>query len=93
VPTLSPAPIAAAPSASHPLTASAPLSPDSASKTPVQQRTLLDPATLASIRGSVSQAGSLLDPDAVDTAATALRNHAQALDEQAHRLRARARHE
>jgi prefoldin subunit 5 len=81
---------AAAPSASHPLTASAPLSTDSASKAGVQQRALLDPATLAGIRNTLSQAGSLSDPDAVDAAATALRNHAQALDEQARRLRARA---
>jgi len=81
---------AAAPSASHPLTASAPLSTDSASKAAVQQRTLLDPATLAGIRSSLSQAGSLSDPDAVDAAATALRNHAQALDERARRLRVRA---
>jgi hypothetical protein len=81
---------AAAPSASHPLTASAPLSTDSASKAAVQQRTLLDPATLAGIRSSLSQAGSLSDPDVVDAAATALRNHAQALDEHARRLRVRA---
>lgn len=81
---------AAAPSASHPLTASAPLSTDSASKAGMQQRTLLDPATLAGVRNTLSQAGSLSDPDAVDAAATALRNHAQALDEQARRLRARA---
>jgi hypothetical protein len=59
----------------------------------VQQRPLLDPATLANIRSSVSQAGSLLDPDAVDAAAIALRTHAQALDDQAHRLRTRAGHE
>jgi hypothetical protein len=81
---------AAAPSASHPLTASAPLSTESASKAGVQQRTLLDPATLAGIRNTLSQAGSLSDPEAVDAAATALRNHAQALDEYARRLRARA---
>ena len=81
---------AAAPSASHPLTASAPLSTDTASKAGVQQRTLLDPATLAGIRSTLSQAGSLSDPDTVDAAATALRNHAQALDERARRLRARA---
>lgn len=81
---------AAAPSASHPLTASGPLSTDSATKAAVQQRTLLDPATLAGIRNTLSQAGSLSDPDAVDAAATALRNHAQALDERARRLRARA---
>jgi hypothetical protein len=81
---------AATPSASHPLTASAPLSTDSASKSAVQQRTLLDPATLAGIRNSLSQAGSLSDPDAVDAAATALRNHAKALDEHARRLRAQA---
>jgi hypothetical protein len=80
----------AAPSASHPLTASGPLSTDSATKSALQQRTLLDPATLAGIRNSLSQAGSLSDPDAVDAAATALRNHAQALDEHARRLRARA---
>jgi len=81
---------AAAPSTSHPLTAPASLSGDSASKAAVQQRPLLDPATLASIRNSASQAGSLSDPDAVEAAATALRNHAQALDEQARRLRTRA---
>ncbi|HJX66405.1 MAG TPA: hypothetical protein VJ860_20910 [Polyangia bacterium] len=81
---------AAAPSASHPLTASAPLATDSASKAGVQQRTLLDPATLAGVRNTLSQAGSLSDPDAVDAAATALRNHAQALDERARRLRAQA---
>ena len=80
----------AAPSASHPLTATAPLSTDSASKAAVQQRTLLDPATLAGIRSSLSQAGSLSDPDAVEAAATALRKHAQALDEHARRLRAQA---
>ena len=80
----------AAPLASHPLTAPAPLSSDSASKAAVQQRTLLDPATLAGIRGSVSQAGSLSDPDAVEAAATALRQHAQALEERARLLRARA---
>jgi hypothetical protein len=76
--------------ASHPLTAPAPLSTDSASKLAGQQRTLLDPATLAGIRSSLGQAGSLSDPDAVEAAATALRKHAQALDEQARRLRARA---
>jgi len=81
---------AATPSASHPLTASGPLSTDSATKAALQQRTLLDPATLAGIRSSLSQAGSLSDPDAVDAAVTALRNHAQALDEHARRLRARA---
>jgi hypothetical protein len=80
----------AAPLASHPLTAPAPLSSDSASKAGVQQRTLLDPATLAGIRGSVSQAGSLSDPDAVEAAVTALRQHAQALEERARLLRARA---
>jgi len=80
----------ATPSASHPLTASGPLSTDSATKSALQQRTLLDPATLAGLRNTLSQAGSLSDPDAVDAAATALRNHAQALDEQARRLRARA---
>ena len=79
---------AAAPSASHPLTAAAPLSTDSGSKS--AQRTLLDPATLAGLRSSVSQAGSLSDPDAVDAAASTLRKHAQALDEQARRLRTRA---
>ena len=81
---------AAAPLASHPLTAPAPLSTDSASKLAGQQRTLLDPATLAGIRSSLGQAGSLSDPDAVEAAATALRKHAQALDEQARRLRVRA---
>jgi hypothetical protein len=91
-PVLSPALPASppAPLASHPLTAPAPLSSDSASKAAVQQRTLLDPATLAGIRGSVSQAGSLSDPDAVEAAATALREHAQALEERARLLRARA---
>ena len=83
----------AAPSASHPLTATAPLSTDSASKAAVQQRTLLDPATLAGIRNSLGQVGSLSDPDAVEAAALALRRHAQALDEQARRLRTRAGHE
>lgn len=81
---------AATPSASHPLTASGPLSADSATKAALQQRTLLDPATLAGIRNSLSQAGSLSDPDAVDAAAAVLRSHAQALDEHARRLRARA---
>ena len=85
-PTASPS--GAAPSTSHPLTAPA-ASTDSASKTPVQ-RTLLDPATLAGIRSSLSQAGSLSDPDAVEAAAIALRKHAQALEEHARRLRARA---
>jgi hypothetical protein len=84
---------AATPSTSHPLTAPAPLSTDSASRAAAQQRTLLDPATLAGIRGSLSQAGSLSDPDAVEAAATALRRHAQALDEHARRLRARASQE
>ena len=90
VSSLTPPTSSAVPSASHPLTASAPLSTDSASKAAVQQRTLLDPATLAGIRSSLSQAGSLSDPDAVEAAATALRKHAQALDEYARRLRARA---
>jgi hypothetical protein len=85
-PTASPS--GAAPSTSHPLTAPA-AATDSASKTPVQ-RTLLDPATLAGIRSSLSQAGSLSDPDAVEAAAIALRKHAQALEEHARRLRARA---
>jgi hypothetical protein len=89
-PVAGPTTSAAAPSASHPLTASGPLSTDSATKAALQQRTLLDPATLAGIRNSISQAGSLSDPDAVDAAATALRNHAQALDERARRLRAQA---
>jgi cell division protein FtsB len=90
-PTVAAPALSPAPAASHPLTAPAPLSPDSASKTGVQQRTLLDPATLAGIRGSLSQAGSLSDPEAVEVAATALRNHAQALEERARLLRARAR--
>jgi hypothetical protein len=81
-------PSGAAPSTSRPLTA--PASTDSGSKTPLQQRTLLDPATLAGIRSSLSQAGSLSDPDAVEAAAIALRKHAQALEEHARRLRARA---
>jgi hypothetical protein len=51
---------------------------------------LLDPATLATIRSSLTQAGSLSDPDAVEAAASALRKHAQALEERARRLRARA---
>ena len=91
-PTPGPTP-SAAPSASHPLTAAAPLSTDSASKAAVQQRTLLDPATLAGIRNSLGQVGSLSDPDAVEAAALALRRHAQALDEQARGLRTRAGHE
>lgn len=90
VSSLMPPTSSAAPSASHPMTAPAPLSTDSASKATVQQRTLLDPATLAGIRSNLGQAGSLSDPDAVEVAATALRKHAQALDEQARRLRARA---
>jgi hypothetical protein len=72
------------------LTAPAPASTDASSKTAVQQRTLLDPATLAGIRSSLSQAGSLSDPDAVEAAVIALRKHAQALEEHAGRLRARA---
>jgi hypothetical protein len=77
-----------APAASHPLSASG-LS-DSISKTAVQQRPLLDPATLATIRSSLTQTGSLSDPDAVEAAASALRKHAQALEERARRLRVRA---
>jgi hypothetical protein len=65
-------------------------STDASSKTALQQRTLLDPATLAGIRSSLSQAGSLSDPDAVEAAAIALRKHARALEENARRLRARA---
>jgi hypothetical protein len=80
----------AAPAASHPLTAPAPLSTDAASRAAVQQRTLLDPATLAGIRNSLNQIGSLSDPAAVEAAATALRRHARALDEHARRLRAQA---
>jgi hypothetical protein len=85
-----PSPSAAAPATGHTLTTPAPASTDSASKTAVQQRTLLDPATLAGIRSSLSQAGSLSDPDAVEAAALALRKHAQALEEHARRLRAGA---
>jgi hypothetical protein len=81
-------PAMAAPAASHPLTASG-LS-DSISKSVVQQRPLLDPATLATIRSSLTQTGSLSDPDAVEAAASALRKHAQALEERARRLRVRA---
>jgi len=87
---LAPPSYSAAPSASRPLAAPASLSADSTSKAALQQRTLLDPATIAGIRSSLSQAGSLSDPDAVEAAATALRKHAQALDEQARRLRAQA---
>jgi hypothetical protein len=86
----SPSPSGASPTTSHPLTAPAPASTDASSKTSLQQRTLLDPATLAGIRSSLSQAGSLSDPDAVEAAVIALRKHAQALEEHARRLRARA---
>jgi hypothetical protein len=78
----------ATPAASRPLTAPTALSSDS--KIGVQPRPLLDPATLATIRSSLTQAGSLSDPDAVEAAASALRKHAQALEERARRLRARA---
>lgn len=59
---------------------------DTASKA-LQQRPLLDPASLASVR-SLSQSGSLSDPDVIEAAAFALRQHAQALEERARRLRA-----
>jgi hypothetical protein len=80
--------VMAAPPARTTLTASG-LS-DSASKSVVQQRPLLDPATLATIRSSLTQTGSLSDPDAVEAAASALRKHAQALEERARRLRVRS---
>jgi hypothetical protein len=80
------------PSPSRPLTAvTAPSStPESASKAAALERPLLDPTALAAIRSNLSQAGSLSDPEAAEAAVAALRKHAQALDEQARRLRARA---
>jgi hypothetical protein len=72
---------------SHPVPAATLAVSDSASKS-VQQRPLLDPASLASVRGNLSQSSSLSDPDAVEAAALALRKHAQALEERARRLRA-----
>jgi len=81
------------PSTSHPLTAPVAGSADSVSKAAGQERPLLDPTALATIRSSLSQAGSLSNPETVEAAATALRQHAQALEEQARRLRVRAGHE
>ncbi len=57
----------------------------------VLSRTLLDPASLADIRQSLSASGSLSDPDALEAAATALRQRARLLREQASALRVRAR--
>ncbi len=78
---------ASAPSASHPLAAPTVSATDSGAKA-LQQRPLLDPASLASVRSNLSQSGSLSDPEAIEAAALALRKHAQALEERAHRLRA-----
>jgi hypothetical protein len=79
--------VAASPTASHPITAPTVSASDSASKA-LQQRPLLDPASLASVRSSLSQSGSLSDPDAIEAAAIALRKHAKALEDRARRLRA-----
>jgi hypothetical protein len=76
--------VATMPTHSTPVTA--PVVSDSASKA-VQQRPLLDPASLASVRSNLTQSGSLSDPEAVEAAALALRKHAQALEERARRLR------
>jgi hypothetical protein len=84
--------IATTPSTSHPPTAPTLSASDSASKA-LQQRPLLDPASLASVRSSLSQSGSMSDPDAIEAAALALRRHAQALEERARRLRTGAAQE
>lgn len=79
--------VAASPTASHAVTAPAVSFSDSTSKT-LQQRPLLDPGSLASVRSTLSQSGSQSDPDAIEAAAIALRKHAQALEERARLLRA-----
>jgi hypothetical protein len=79
--------VAASPTASHAVTAPTVSFSDSASKA-LQQRPLLDPGSLASVRSNLSQSSSLSDPDAIEAAAIALRKHAQALEERARRLRA-----
>jgi hypothetical protein len=79
--------IAISPSASHPVAAPTVSVSDGASKA-LQQRPLLDPASLANLRSNLSQSGSQSDPDAIEAAALALRKHAQALEERARRLRA-----
>jgi hypothetical protein len=79
----------AAPSSSP--SAATPLAPAAASKPGLLPRTLLDPASLVDIRQSLGASGSLSDPDAIEAAVTALRQHARALQDQASALRARAR--
>lgn len=79
--------VATSPSTNHPVAAPT-LGVSDATAKSVQQRPLLDPASLASVRSNLSQSGSLSDPDAIEAAAMALRKHAQALEERARRLRA-----
>jgi hypothetical protein len=79
--------IAISPSTSHPVSAPTVSVSDSASKA-LQQRPLLDPASLASVRSTLSQSGSLSDPDSIEAAVITLRKHAQALEERSRRLRA-----
>jgi hypothetical protein len=84
-------PVTASPAPSSTRLTPTPLPPALAPKVSLQSRTLLDPASLAVIRNSLSQAGSLSDPEAVDAAVAALRQRARALEEQARALRARVR--
>jgi hypothetical protein len=92
-------PVSGAPESAAPVITTTPLAPHptlnplaapvgaSDSGKAVQQRPLLDPASLASVRSNLSQSGSMSDPEAIDAAALALRKHAKALEEQASRLR------
>jgi hypothetical protein len=81
--------ITTTPSANHPtlLPLAAPTGLSDSASRAVQQRPLLDPASLASVRNNLSQSGSMSDPEAIEAAALALRNHARALEEQASRIR------
>ena len=80
-------PAVTAPAPSQPISAPTAVASDSSSRAALQQRPLLDPTALASIRSNLDQMGSTSDPNVLEAAAVALRRHAQALEERARRLR------
>ena len=57
----------------------------------VEQRLFLDPATAAELRQALGGGGAVLDPEALERGAAALRSRARLLDAQAVALRAKSR--
>lgn len=77
----------------NPTTTTPPAGPPPAPTTAVsvQARTLLDPATLAEIQRLEKSGKPLSDADALERAAAALKQRAQALEAQSKAMRTRAR--